>query len=161
MDNAYPHRPALEVLRFIAPAEFTARHLEQLQRLEAHAWDRSTAKSWAQDIYTGRSWLWEVEGTDSAIVLLSSSCGPGTPLYLEGLAGDGILSQIRAIHRDLQTIAREYGATDIDTSSARDSAFSALAQQMGFIQVSVNYRFTLEAPDGQQEEDDHAATDVE
>lgn len=158
MTIEFEGRPPLQVLRYINPAEFNARHLESLKRLEAEAWDGTTARDWALRIHQGLTWLWEVDGTESAIVLTSSDCGPDNALFLEGLAGNGILANKRAIIEDLKVIAREYGANQISTATARDTPFSRLAQEMGFSQVSVNYSLTLEDPDdGQQEvaDDDH------
>lgn len=146
----YEHRPALHVLWYVPPADFAPVHLERLERLAQHAWDGTTAKEFALRIHRGDSHLFEVRGTDAAIVLISVRQGE-PDLFLEGLAGDGIIRLIPFILSDLKSIAREYGCRFIDTSTAREDAFAGLAQKMGFTPISTNYRLELEDEDGQQE----------
>lgn len=148
-------RPELEVLRYVPREAFTPAHMEQLKRLEEYAWDGTTALDFALQVWKGESWVFELEGTESAIVLLSSSTSNGG-LFVEGLAGDGIIARLDPLGRDLRVIACEYGCKRIDCTSIRGDAFAGLAQRVGFTPVSVNYSIILEdEADEQQEEDDH------
>lgn len=147
-------RPPLLVLRPVPPAAFTERHFQQLQRLEPYMWDGRTALALARQVWKGEVLVWEVEGTDHAVVLTSVEAGPADPiLWLDGLAGDGIMARGHAIVADLRTIAREYGCPRIRASSLR-GAWDAAVQTLGFHQIATVYSMNVEeAQDGRIEAD--------
>lgn len=148
-------RPELRCLRYVNPADFGPRHGTQLVRLAENSWDGITAGQLALDIRAGKLWLWDVDGTEGAIILLSVKTADSGQdmLWVDGAAGNGIVKMTPDIIADLRTIAASYGLSHIRTMSPRD--WQGIPQQFGFVPVSTIWE--LEIEDGQQGPLDHDA----
>lgn len=139
-------RPTLEILTYIAPGAVQPAHIANLKRLEANAWDGTTAVELAFSIAKGNTFLWEVADTGGSIILTSvGNRGNVRELYLDGLAGDGIIAASPAIVRDLRLIRDEYQCTRIAVTAPRDG-WGKFAEELGFKPVSTNY--FMEMDDG-------------
>jgi len=165
IDPAYDEngRPILRVLRYLPIAGFTATHFQQLQRLAPMMWDGQTPFTMAKEVYDGLLHVWEVEGTDHAVVLTRIVGEGDRILWLDGIAGDGIMARAEAIVADLRTIGREYGCTQVRASSIR-GAFEVLFERFGFQPLAVTYTMDIdqeEPQDGRIEADADLTADAE
>lgn len=142
-------RPQLKVLRYINPAAFAPHHLKQLYRLERFAWDGSTAIENARRIAGQDVWLWEVGDDEEHAIVLTSICAAGDNLilFVEGMAGDGILARSEDLVNDVHTIARFYGCSRVRATSERDG-FVSFAEQHGFLPKATVWE--AEVRNGQQ-----------
>lgn len=131
--------PTLGVLRRIQVNETTPYNFLMAEIAKANWNDRLTAADLIKEVVEGRISAWRVEGVESGLALVRIEESPTRRvLILDGLAGHNVLKMGRAIVQDLETIARFWGASSIETS-AKDPRFQALSKRLGFDQVSVVY----------------------
>ncbi|WCD44096.1 hypothetical protein Kuura_018 [Caulobacter phage Kuura] len=139
------NRPELECLVYVAPSAITAKHFEGVKKIVEHSVDPITLREAAVALREGLVALWEVKGTDDPAIVCTRVIRPDNAnvLWLDGLAGNGIISNAKAIMRDLLLIAREYECSRVGTATRRE-AWAAMSDKFGFTQVSATYSMEVD-----------------
>lgn len=135
--------PSLAILRRIDLGEVMP-NVGLLQQIAAANWnDRLTADDLLSEVRAGVISAWRIEGTESGLALLRIEQSPTRRvLILDGLAGHNVVTKGQTIGQDLETIARWFGCSSIETA-AHDLRWNFVAKRLGFEAVSVVYERKL------------------
>lgn len=135
-DMSWKPAPDLEVLRFVPVQAITRKDFDTIAWGLSWGWDGTDLRDLALDLYHGRSWLWRA-GEGVVVTSLVERVGR-TTLFLDVIAGDGMIPLAPLIAEDLRAVARYYSCTDIACSSRRKGVAKVLAA-VGFTPVATHY----------------------